>query len=126
MVHRVTIVYVFNVFPLARRILLVTTKEMAKVNYESYLQAGFLIATSDGVGYEYLQMTNIYADDYPEDCPYLDGIRDTEAWNTWNDGKWDWLPSEDNPDEGFDIPISGGYGRDKHTFIAEFPSHLWK
>ena len=25
---------------------------------------------------------------------------------------------------GLDIPISGGYGEDKHTLVAEFPSHL--
>ena len=24
----------------------------------------------------------------------------------------------------FETPISGGYGKDKHTFIAEFPPHL--
>ena len=123
---KVTIEYVLNKFPSARRIMLATTKEMSKINYENYLKAGFPIPGSDGLGYEYLPMTNIDADDYPEDCQYVDRIGDTKAWNTWNDGKWDWLPSEDNPDEGFDIPISGGYGRDKHTFIAEFPSHLCK
>ena len=106
--------------------MLATTKEMSKVNYENYLKAGFPIAGSDGVGYEYLQMTNIYADDYPEDCPYVDGIGDTSAWNIWNDGKWNWLASEDNPEEGYKVPISGRYGRDKHIFIAEFPPHLFR
>ena len=56
MMYKVTIEYVLNVFPSARRIMLATTKEMSKVNYENYLKAGFPIATSDGVGYEYIQM----------------------------------------------------------------------
>ena len=36
----------------------------------------------------------------------------------------DW-PKKTIPKKGYNIPTSGGYGRDKHIYIAEFPPHLF-
>ena len=76
-------------------------------------------------------MTDIDAVGYPSDSEYLDTFGDTAAWKVWNEGKWRWnrlkryrVRGVMRRDMGIDTPISGGYGEDKHTLVAEFPDHL--
>ena len=75
--------------------------------------------------------TDIDADGYPSDSTYINTIGDTVAWDTWNTGKWRWSRIKRHfhngvwrRNMGIDTPISGGYGEDKHTLVAEFPPHL--
>ena len=126
--HNVTIEYVLKKSPDARQLMLCTTKDISRVNYDNYLNAGFPVPSIDSHGYQFLKKINFDHDGYPSDCSYFDRARDTDAWSLWNDGEFDWKPLE-LEDGSFDDEnghdISGGYGADKYTFIAEFPPHSW-
>ena len=132
--YMVTIKYVLEKFPEALRVMLCTLTEISSVNYDTYLYAGFSAPNSSGVGYQYLRMTNINEEGHPLDNDYINEVGPTEAWDLWNDGEYEWervnfqdgkIHDGNSEDAmGVETPISGGYGRDRHTFIAEFPPHL--
>ena len=118
-------------FPHALRLMLCTTQEISAINYDNYLHKGFPVPAENGVGYQYLTMTNMDEEGYPSDSTYINEVGSDEAWLMWNDGVYEWergdvtsmVEHSDGSDEevGVETPISGGYGRDKHTFIVEFP-----
>ena len=76
-------------------------------------------------------MTNLDEDGYPFDNSYINRTGPTPAWDCWNSGDYEYAPVtfpigeglQGNPEEQMYIwtPVSGGYGADKHTFVAEFP-----
>ena len=123
-VHKVIIEYVLKTYP-------ATSEHISKVNFNNYINNGFPVESSNKKGYEYLEMTDIDADGFPSDSLYLDSFRDTSAWDVWNAGKWRWnrvirtkVGGIWRRDMGHNIPLSGGYGFDKHTLVCEFPGHL--
>ena len=130
-IQKVTIQYVLNTYPEVKRLMLGTSHLISKTNFENYISNGFPIDHINGVGYEYLEMVDIDADGYPSDSSYINTIGNTSEWNTWNTGKWRWNKITRHYHEGvwrrnfgYNRPLSGGYGEDKHTLVAEFPPHL--
>ena len=76
-------------------------------------------------------MTDIDEGGYPSDFPYLDNIGDTATWDVWHACTWRWIRVNRVRYRGYmccgmlyNIPLSGGYGEDNHTLVAEFPDHL--
>ena len=130
-IQKVTIQYVLKTYPQVQRLMLGTSQLISKTNFENYINNGFPVDSSGGEGYEYLEMTDIDADGYPSDSTYINTIGNTLDWKTWNTGKWRWNRITRFLHEGVwrrnfgvDTPVSGGYGEDKHTLVAEFPPHL--
>ena len=83
-------------------------------------------------------MTNMDEDGYPSDNSYINSVGPTPAWECWNSGEWLCEPVNSelgqvlhgnpggNQEDEMCIwtPVSGGYGSQKHTFIAEFPNRF--
>eukprot|EP00588_Corethron_pennatum_P030363 CAMPEP_0194340680 /NCGR_PEP_ID=MMETSP0171-20130528/87246_1 /TAXON_ID=218684 /ORGANISM="Corethron pennatum, Strain L29A3" /LENGTH=181 /DNA_ID=CAMNT_0039105735 /DNA_START=176 /DNA_END=718 /DNA_ORIENTATION=+ len=92
--NKVTIEYILKEFPAARYIMLATTTNISKVNYNHYLSTGFPVRSEDGNEYTYIKMVNIDHPDFPIDCDYLDNVGDTSQWNVWNDGTFDYKPTK--------------------------------
>ena len=116
--------------------MLCTTPQISAINYDNYLHKGFPVPTQDVGKYTYLTMTNMDEEGYPSDSPYITEVGSDEAWKIWNDGLFMWergdvtsmVEHSDGSDEevGVETPISGGYGKDKHTFIVESPKWVCK
>ena len=108
-----------------------TSVHFSEVNFNNYIKNGFPVDSPSNAGYQYLQMTDIDADNYPSDSPYINSIEDTCAWDTWNDGRCRWqnirrifIDGRWRRNQGYDVPTTGGYGIDKHTLVCEFPPYL--
>ena len=130
-IQKVTIQYVLKTYPEVTRLMLGTSHLISPTNFENYISNGFPVDHISGVGYEYLEMVDIDADDYPSDSEYIRSIGTTSEWNTWNTCRWRWNKIKRHYYDGrwrrgFGQyrPLSGGYGEEKHTLVAELPAHL--
>ena len=130
-IQKVTIQYVLKTYPEVTRLMLGTSHLISPTNFENYISNGFPVDHISGVGYEYLEMVDIDAVEYPSDSEYINQIGNTRDWDTWNTGKWRWNKITRHYHEGRwrrnffkKSPLSGGYGEHKHTLVAEFPPYL--
>ncbi len=124
-INKVTVEYIRSELPEAKYIMLATTTEISEANYTNYTATGFPWLRSGGEGYDYLKMTDIDHDDFVDDG-FTAEIGSDESWDLWTEGKTKWQGKRQRNGKrsrthGWNVPVTGGYGKDKHTLVAKLP-----
>ena len=116
--------YVCKKYPEAKFIMLATWKEYNPVNYSNYVNNGMPVPTPEG-GYMSIPMRDVDHIDH-DDIAFDRRVGDDAAWELWVNGDWQFTGKmlkngKRDKNQGTKIPLSGGYGFEKHTLVAELP-----
>ena len=122
LMNKVTGDYIRRAIPQAQYIMLATSRHQ-QANYNTYTVTGFPWLRGNGEGYDYIKMIDI---DIWEEEDFASSIGSDAAWDLWTEGKTRWQGKllsngKRSKTTGWRIPVSGGYGKDKHTLVAQLP-----
>ena len=121
---KVTMHFICKNYPLAKFVMLATCEAYNPENYSNYLKNGMPVPSQDG-SYTKVPMIDV---DHPnhDDKAFDARVGDDDAWELWTNGQFKWTGNMlksgiRSKTSGTSIPITGGYGLDKHTLVAELP-----
>ena len=121
---KVTMSFICEEYPRAKFVMLATCEAYNPENYSNYIKNGMPVPSPDG---SYTKVPMIDVDDPDHDDKAFDArVGDDDAWELWTNGNKKWTGNvlksgKLSKCSGTLIPISGGYGFEKHTLVAELP-----
>ena len=119
--------YICRNYPLAKFVMLATCQAYNPANYSNYLKSGMPVPNQGG-GYMNVPMVDVDHPDH-DDKEFDKRVGDDDAWELWTTGQWKWTgrmltSGQRSKSQGTRSPLTGGYGSDKHTLVAELPLFL--
>ena len=108
--------------------MLATCEAYNSENYRNCTKVGLPVPPEDGVGHTYHKMIDVDAPDHKDkafDC--IVGTND--VWELWTKGWFTFrgktlTNGKRSKKIGTKTPVTGRYGYDKHTLVAELPNHF--
>ena len=121
---KVTMSFICEEYPRAKFVMLATCEAYNPENYSNYIKNGMPVPSPDG---SYTKVPMIDVDDPDHDDKAFDArVGDDDAWDLWTHGEKEWTgrrlkSGKRGVRQGTTVPITGGYGFEKHTLVAELP-----
>ena len=117
--------YIYKNYPEAKFVMLATCKEYNTANYSNYMKNGMPVPTQGGGYTQKILMVDVDHPDHNND-EFDRRVGDDAAWKLWTHSEWHFTGNrlkngKRAKRKGTRFPLTGRYGLDKHTLVAELP-----
>ena len=117
-----------DAFPDAKFLMLATTPQWNEANYKNYMSQGFPVMNETRENYQYMKMRDVDHPDYDDD-DFDWSVGNKKVWERWTFGTTEFLgkvlkSGKRSKSHGYMVPVSGGYGENKHTLVCVLPSYF--